>query len=350
MYFHTWELDPEQPMLSAGSFLTRVRHYRNLRRMESRIEYFLSRYTFTSIADYLGISPVVVEPGPAPARRTATPFPILMPSSRRTVTRTPVSIVVPCYNEELVLPYLANTLKSVRERLANDYDLTFLLVDDGSTDHTWNGLQQSFGSWADCRLLKHNVNQGVAASILTGIRAAQTEIVASIDCDCTYDPHELANMIPMLVEGVDLVTASPYHPQGHVRNVPAWRLQLSKGASWLYRRVLHQPLHTFTSCFRVYRRSAVCDLQLRERNFLGVTELLGRLLLRGAKVVEYPATLEVRMIGRSKMKTVRTILGHLRLMARLTAARFGQAQHAGPNTAQPIVVESPTDTVERQRA
>lgn len=46
---------------------------------------------------------------------------------------------------------------------------------------------------------------------MTGIKAATTEIVCSMDCDCTYDPHELINMIPLLTEDVDMVTASPYH-------------------------------------------------------------------------------------------------------------------------------------------
>jgi hypothetical protein len=86
--------------------------------------------------------------------------------------------------------------------------------------------------------------------------------------------------------------------------------------------VLHHRLATYTSCFRVYRRDAVAGLQVREGGFLGVAELLGRLDLEGGRIVECPAVLEVRLLGRSKMKTLKTILGHLRLLARLTAARL----------------------------
>jgi hypothetical protein len=136
-------------------------------------------------------------------------------------------------------------------------------------------------------------------------------------------------MIPLLAPGIDLVTASPYHPQGRVRNVPGWRLLLSRGASFLYRRVLRQKLHTYTSCFRVYRRSAVAALEVRETGYLGIAEMLGRLDLQGARVVEHPATLEVRMLGCSKMKTLRTIRGHLRLLARLAWLRlFGRTPPA----------------------
>ena len=51
---------------------------------------------------------------------------------------------------------------------------------------------------------------------------------------------DLGKMVPLLTDGVDLVTASPYHPSGAVKNVPGWRLLLSKGSSFLYRRVLRQ--------------------------------------------------------------------------------------------------------------
>jgi len=179
-------------------------------------------------------------------------------------------------------------------------------------------------SQPDSKLIRKSKNQGVAAAILTGIRHAQTDVVCSIDCDCTYDPHQLEKLIPQLTEGVDLVTGSPYHPQGRVFNVPAWRLLLSRVASFLYRCVLKQKLYTYTSCFRVYRRSAVVKLDVKETGFLGIAELLGKLDLQGSKIVECPTTLEARLLGESKMKTVRTIVGHFYLLGVLSATRVRQ--------------------------
>jgi dolichol-phosphate mannosyltransferase len=139
-----------------------------------------------------------------------------------------------------------------------------------------------------------------------------------------------------------MVTGSPYHPDGEVRNVPGWRLFLSKSLSELYGLVLHQKLATYTSCFRVYRRSAVEALNIREGGFLGVAEMLGRLDLGGGRIVECPAVLEVRLLGRSKMKTFRTILGHLRLLARLAVARV-----AGGRAVDPATVEIPNPSSEK---
>lgn len=341
MYTHVWELDPEQPRLSGISPLTRFRHYRNLDKMSWVLEDYFKKYSFVGIAEYLGLNTAVAEiheaveasetleiNSPVERRQPALPVaakPVVAePADTLTpMERVPVTIVVPCFNEEATLPYLSNTLRSVQADMENHFDLRFIFIDDSSRDGTFDALKMLFGSWPNCTVARHTRNLGVAASILHGVRLAQTEVVCSIDCDCTYDPHDLRNMIPLLTENIDLVTASPYHPEGEVRNVPGWRLGLSRVASFLYRQVLRQKLSTYTSCFRVYRRSSVVDLRLRETGFLGVAETLGRLDLRGAKIVEHPATLEVRLFGQSKMKVLRTIRGHLKLLARLSAMRFG---------------------------
>jgi polysaccharide deacetylase family protein (PEP-CTERM system associated) len=337
MYFNVWELDPEQPKIAVASRLTRIRHYRNLHKMSRVLEDYFARYTFTGAADYLGLDR---RNGEAQPDGTTSPglhasggdrTLCLLDSARLQSTeaaeavndgKTRATVVVPCYNEELILPYLCNTLRSVQAALGSRYDLNFIFVDDGSGDATWDSLGRIFGGWPEAKLLRHDHNRGVAAAILTGIRHADTEVVSSIDCDCTYDPHELGNLIRLLVPGVDLVTASPYHPQGRVRNVARWRLALSRGASFLYRRVLRQKLYTYTSCFRVYRKSAVVNLDVREHGYLGIAEMVARLDFQGSRIVEYPTTLEVRILGRSKIAVARTIIGHLRLLSGLLLQRM----------------------------
>ncbi len=322
MYFHVWELDPEQPRISAASSYNRIRHYRKLDKMDWVIREYLRKYDFTTAADFLGLTNQL-----RIANYELRSEPLVLETAKIGIQtlKPEITIVIPCYNEEPTLPYLANTLRSVEAELKENYQPNFIFVDDASRDQTFDKLQELFGNRANVRIMRHETNEGVAAGIMTGIKNAETEIVCSMDCDCTYDPHELNNMIPLLAENVDMVTASPYHPKGGVRNVPGWRLFLSKGASFLYRRVLDAQLDTFTSCFRVYRRSSVVDLELKEKGFLGVAELLGKLNLNGGRIIEYPAILEVRLFGFSKMKTARTIFGHLKLLSDLSKERvFGK--------------------------
>jgi polysaccharide deacetylase family protein (PEP-CTERM system associated) len=332
-YFHVWELDPEQPRISAASKVTRIRHYRKLDKMEWILHENLALYKCMGIADHLGLKEALIGAGVA-AAAVASPVEI---ATARSECLTPVSIVIPCYNEQESLPYLANTLASVgRDLRKSGYEPNLIFVDDKSEDNTLAVIDAQFGGQENVRVLRHEVNKGVAAGIVTGIAAAETEIVCSIDCDCTFDPHELVKMIPMLTEDVDMVTASPYHKDGGVRNVPGWRLLLSKGASVLYQRILRTKIATYTSCFRVYRRSSMIDLDPTAPGFHGVAEMLGLLDLKGGKIVEFPTVLAVRLFGISKMKTVKTIGGHIKLMSRLTAMRmFGRSDEGAPKLAVP---------------
>jgi hypothetical protein len=187
-------------------------------------------------------------------------------------------------------------------------------------------MTKAFSTKPWCKIHKHTINCGIAAAILTGMRAAKHEVVCSMDSDCTYDPLKLKEMIPLLTTGVDLVTASPYHPQGQVLNVPSWRLSLSKGCAWLYRRLLTNKLYTYTSCFRVYRKSSILQLPLKHMRYLGIAELVGLCDIHGMKVVECPAVLESRIIGQSKMKVANTIVGHLKLMFQLAWGKLRKNQ------------------------
>jgi len=318
-YFHVWELDPAQPRINAASAYNRVRHYRKLDKMEWILKENIQKYDFCGAAEFLGLKDEIK----VQSLKSKVQSPVEIRQSKIQNPKSKISVVIPCYNEEAALPYLSNTLRSVEENLAEKgFAPQFIFVDDCSKDATLEKLNELFGAKENVRIVRHETNQGVAAGIMTGLRAAETEIVCSMDCDCTYDPHELANMLPLLSDEVDLVTASPYHAEGGVRNVPEWRLFLSKGASWLYRRTLNAKLATYTSCFRVYRRASFVDLPVEEKGFLGVAEMLGRLDLKGGKIIEYPAVLEVRLFGFSKMKTARTVLGHLKLLSKLAKMRF----------------------------
>lgn len=315
VYFQAAELDPAQPRITAVRGWRRVQKYRNIDRMRDRVTEFLESYRFEAVASYLGLEAKPVRPDQVqfsdPRHTAPDPSAILRP----------VTIVVPCYEEEESIPYLANALHAFAARHADEYALSYVFVDDGSPDGTHDKLQEVFGGRTEVQILRLAENAGVAGAILAGIRAAPTETVGVIDCDCSYDPETLAALIPELRDGVDMVTASPYHPDGGVTNVPQWRLVLSNGLSTIYRRVLTTKLFTYTACCRVYRKSAVADLKLTHTNFVGIAEVVFRLDARGAKIVEVPAVLETRFFGASKMKTLKTIAAHSAALAGFLNAR-----------------------------
>jgi dolichol-phosphate mannosyltransferase len=232
-----------------------------------------------------------------------------------------VSVVVPLFNEREVVPSLVASLARLEREFAGRYELEFVLVDDGSRDETVPLLEAALVDQPHCRIIRHAQNRGIGAAIQTGLRAAGNETVVSMDCDGSYDPVLLGELVPLLTSGVDLVTASPYHVAGGVENVPLWRLRLSRLASQLYGVVCWHKLSCYTSCFRVYRRSTTAPIELNNEGFVGVAELLCTVLARGGRVVEHPALLRSRVAGTSKMRVARASLEHLKLMAGIAAER-----------------------------
>lgn len=330
LYFHLWEFDPQVPRLGVADRWTRLRRYRNLQRTPETLRGLLATHRFEAVQDFMrtagAVEPAVV--GSAVLQTTAhstdrhsAPIEsgVLLNEASKAHCE-PFTAVIPCFNEEDALPYAAATLDEVRLALS-PREVQFLFVDDASTDRTAELLHRDFAPRPDCRVVRHETNRGVAAAILTGIEHADTSLVGSMDCDCTYDPTGFAELLAHLPGEAAMITASPYHPKGRVMNVPGWRLALSRSLSWMYRRLLRTGLYTYTSCFRVYRRDAMLGLPLQYGGFLGMAEMVVRLEERGAIIAEHPATLESRLLGSSKMKTLRTIRGHLGLLGRVAARR-----------------------------
>lgn len=323
LYVHVWEMAHAQPRITAASWLTSLRHYRNLDRTERSLRHFLAQGSFVSYAELLGL-PASATVAPASSMQARESITVQHEPAAR-AGQTAVSVVIPCFNEAASLPYLLNALKSVSRELRLRYQLSYVFVDDGSSDDTWEVLQSVAEARSDCQVVRHPKNQGVAQAILTGLLAARDEFVVSMDADCTYDPLQLTELVKELEAGADLVTASPYHPQGRVWNVAPWRLVLSRTLSALYAWRLRATLHTYTACFRAYRRSRFAGLTLWHRGFLGIAEIIARALLGGLLVVEVPATLEARLLGQSKLRVLRTITGHLRVLRELPRWRGANA-------------------------
>ena len=233
-----------------------------------------------------------------------------------------MSVVVPCFNEFDAIPNLADRSNELVEQGLERYEFEFIIIDDCSSDRSWELLKKTFQGRRDFQLHKHDNNRGITAAIMTGIGASSHEVVCSIDSDCTYDPTQLLTMLPKLSDEIAVVTASPYHPDGNIANVPAWRIWLSRTASRIYRLMFRNKLDCYTCAFRAYRRDAVENLHPKNPGFTGIVELLWLLDQRGETICEVPATLSVRQFGQSKMRTVQVALRHIRLMCQISVSRL----------------------------
>ena len=237
-----------------------------------------------------------------------------------------VSFVVPCYQEEAALERFSGLLTGLE---ADE----IVFVDDGSTDGTARRLAEVLGRDGRARVVTHARNRGVGAAMRTGFAAATGDVVVVYDADRTYPAGDAARLVAEVERGADIATASPFAPGGAVGRVPFGRRVLSRGAALAYRLVLGRRargLSTFTCAFRAYRRSLLEGLVFHSDGFAAAAEILGRALLRGARVVEVPSRLTARTEGASKMRVLSALRGHLTALVRLLVARlFGRGARAG---------------------
>ena len=251
-----------------------------------------------------------------------------------------LSLVLPCYNEEPNVRALEARLRPVLDGLARRYDaIEVVLVDDGSRDGTWAAMQELTASSTGAirfRAEKHPTNLGLGAAMRTGLTAATGDVIVTTDSDATYRFEEIPALLDLLTADVDLVTASPYHPQGAVDNVPAYRLFFSRGASFLYRLLVQWNLYTWTALFRAYRRDVVRTVPFASTGFLAGTEILVNAIGAGYRAAEFPTVLHSRVHGQSKAKIARTVRAHLGFQAAVLKRRlFGGRPDGTPATPPP---------------
>lgn len=232
-----------------------------------------------------------------------------------------VSLVIPCYNEADGLASLRSSLIPLLERLERDgRAVELVLIDDGSRDDTYSLLQDFFPSTAEIpvKIVRHVRNQGLSSALRSAASVVTGDIVCTMDADCTYPPSEILGLLDTMDRtDADVVTGSPYHPDGGVENVQGWRLALSRGASRMYAAIVREKLYCYTSMFRAYRKDWYRAEFITTENFIGVTELLVRAIRSGARVAEYPVVLRRRVYGVSKLRVGKATWEHLKFMGRI---------------------------------
>lgn len=245
-----------------------------------------------------------------------------------------LSIVIPCYNEidnieKLKLDLVPALTDLIGVTLPDKQEVTavqVVLVDDGSTDETLTALEKAFAEDRNSTITysyaRHDVNKGLGAALRTGFKASIGEVIVTTDSDGTYRFSTIPKLLACLESGIHIVTASPYHPNGEVVGVPAYRIILSRGSSLIYRLLVDMRIHTFTALYRAYRRSVVEKVGFKADDYLGGTELMVKAMLKGYRVVEYPAALHRRVFGVSKARLVRTIFSHLRFQCAVLLHRL----------------------------
>jgi glycosyltransferase involved in cell wall biosynthesis len=228
-----------------------------------------------------------------------------------------VSIVIPVYNEDESLPELCGWIERVMQEHGLSYEV--ILVDDGSTDHSWEVINDLRRNNPHIKGIKFQRNYGKSAALNEGFKAARGEVVITMDADMQDSPDEIPELRRMILEDrYDMV--SGWKKQRHD---PISKTVPSKFFNWATRKVSGIPLHDFNCGLKAYRKKVVKGIEVygEMHRYIPVIAKWSGFRKIGEKVVQHRA----RKYGYTKFGGLgRGLKGFLDLASITFVGKYGK--------------------------
>lgn len=228
-----------------------------------------------------------------------------------------ISVVIPLLNEEGSLPELCAWIQKVMDD--NGFSYEVILVDDGSTDNSWAVIEQLRLAYPCIKGIKFQRNYGKSAALNEGFKAAQGEVVITMDADLQDSPDEIPELRRMVVEdGYDMVSGwkKKRYDSKLTKNIP------SKFFNVVTRRMSKIRLHDFNCGLKAYKKKVIKSIEVygEMHRYIPVLVKWAGFRRIGEKVVEH----HPRKYGTTKFGWERFINGFLDLASIMFVGRFGK--------------------------
>jgi len=228
-----------------------------------------------------------------------------------------LSIVIPLKDEAESLPELCSWIQRVAE--AEGYSYEVILIDDGSTDSSWEVIQSLRASNAHIKGIKFQRNYGKSAALYEGFKAAGGHVVITMDADLQDSPDEIPSLFKMIKEdGFDLVSGwkKKRYDNTLTKNIPS---KLFNAAT---RKMSGIKLHDFNCGLKAYKKQVIKSIEVygEMHRYIPVLAKWAGFRKIGEKVVEH----RKRKYGVTKFGWDRFVNGFLDLATIQFVGRFGK--------------------------
>ncbi len=235
----------------------------------------------------------------------------------QSTNRLQISVVIPLYNEEESLPELCEWIKRVM--LENSYSYEIILVDDGSSDSSWQVVKSLIEKNATLKGIKFRRNYGKSAALNQGFQKAAGEVVITMDADLQDSPDEIPELYDMITNGgFDLVSGwkKKRYDSKLTKNIP------SKIYNSVTRKISGVKLHDMNCGLKAYRREVVKAIEVygEMHRYIPVIAKWAGFRKIGEKVVVH----RKRQYGVTKFGWERFVNGFLDLISIMFVSRFGR--------------------------
>jgi glycosyltransferase involved in cell wall biosynthesis len=226
-----------------------------------------------------------------------------------------VSVVLACYNEE---PHLAASFAEIvatMDEWRRPYEIVF--VDDCSRDRTRQVIESLAASHPQVatQVLLHETNRGRGATVTDGFRAARGPITGYLDVDLEVHSRYIPSLVRAIEQGADVAVVRRIYAF-QVRSLD--RYVMSRGYSFLVRRMLGVPFHDTESGYKFFRRHALLPVldAIEDPGWFWDTEFMVRAAREGLRVAEVPGAYMRRYDKASTVKGLRDSAEYFLKLAR----------------------------------
>lgn len=228
-----------------------------------------------------------------------------------------LSIVIPLFNEDESLPELAAWIERVMK--ANNYSYEIIMIDDGSTDNSWNVIEQLSERNPAIKGIKFQRNYGKSAALNEGFKASRGDVLITMDADMQDSPDEIPELRNMILnENYDIVSGwkKKRFDNKFTKNIPS---KLFNAAA---RRSSGIKLHDFNCGLKAYKKKVVKSIEVygEMHRYIPVLAKWSGFRRIGEKVVEHRA----RKYGVTKFGWERFVNGFLDLGSIMFVGKFGK--------------------------
>jgi glycosyltransferase involved in cell wall biosynthesis len=228
-----------------------------------------------------------------------------------------LSIVIPLYNEAESLPELTAWIEKVMNE--NHYSYEIIFVDDGSNDNSWQVIEELGSKNGSVKGIKFQRNYGKSAGLNEGFKAAQGDVVITMDADLQDSPDEIPELRRMILEdGFDIVSGwkKKRFDNTLTKNIP------SKLFNAVTRRMTKIKLHDFNCGLKAYKNKVVKGIEVygEMHRYIPVLAKWAGYNKIGEKTVEH----RKRKYGITKFGLERFVNGFLDLASIMFIGKFGK--------------------------
>jgi glycosyltransferase involved in cell wall biosynthesis len=227
-----------------------------------------------------------------------------------------ISVIVPLLNEEESLPELTAWITRVMN--AHQFSYEIILVDDGSTDRSWEVIESLHEKNDHIKGIRFQRNYGKSAALNEGFKTCRGTVVITIDADLQDDPDEIPALYQMITRGgFDLVSGWK-----KLRHDPISKTLPSKFFNWVTSKVSKIQLHDFNCGLKAYRQNVVKGIEVygEMHRYIPLIAKWAGFKKIGEKVVDHHA----RKYGVSKFGVGRLITGGLDLASIMFVGKYGK--------------------------